>query len=159
MRLCRLARALNRVFRLGNPQPVLQYRVVVLPQARRRANTSLRSAVESDAEPDLRDVVPARRANAIQQKAGEQIVVLGDLVEAIDGTGRYPRFGEPLQPVDPRSRLQKFLYTSNDFRAVLAARGVRREACVPTVFCVAHTAPETTPDAVVPQSECQRLVR
>src|SRR5947209_16487371 len=127
MRFGRVARACNRVCRLGGSQPVLQDRVVVFPQSGRRANTSLRSAVESDAEPDLRDVVPARRANAIQQKAGEQIVVLGDLVEAIDGTGRYPRFGEPLQPVDPWSRLQKFLYTSNDFRAVLAAQGVRRE--------------------------------
>src|SRR5438270_7794838 len=98
MRLRRLARAWNRVFRLGGSQPVLQDRVVVFPQSGRRANTSLRSAVKSDAEPDLWDVVPARRANAIQQKAGEQVLVLGDLVEAIDGAGRHPRFGEPLQP-------------------------------------------------------------
>src|SRR3954469_21186206 len=91
VRLRHLARVRSRVFRFG-PQPVFKYRLVVLTKSGRRTNASLRSAVESDAKSDLGNVVTTRRTNAIEKQSGEQLLVLGDLVESIDGSRGHPRF-------------------------------------------------------------------
>src|SRR5271163_3727743 len=100
-----------------------QHRPRVRAEQRRRAARPVRRAVEPEAGADLRQRALALD-QPIEQAAGLQHRIGGDLVEPVDRPGRHARGAERGEPMVARLSAQHRLDARDDLGAAVAPRGV-----------------------------------